>query len=239
LNHCLQRAESAKTRQEDEFKDSVDSKCFPADTVVFTTSGTKPIADVQVGDYLSTTCGFSSVYLLAHANDNIVSTFVEITTDSQHILQLSPAHYIKVNGHHSCAKNVKIGDSLRVRINGMNHTSLTYQEARVTEVREVEKTGLYSPFTMCGDIEVVSNEMNSGVIASIYSDWFLEGLGVDPSTIPGIYHMLLMPLRLVHDKYPEWTWNFASYFQDSEKSLHQEGVCKLIAAGIAATLSIL
>jgi hypothetical protein len=160
----LQRAESAKTRQEDEFKDSVDSKCFPADTVVFTTSGTKPIADVQVGDYLSTTCGFSSVYLLAHANDNIVSTFVEITTDSQHILQLSPAHYIKVNGHHSCAKNVKIGDSLTVRINGMNHTSLTYQEARVTEVREVEKTGLYSPFTMCGDIEVVSNEMNSGVI---------------------------------------------------------------------------
>ena len=116
---------------------------------------------------------------------------------------------------------------------------LTYQEARVTEVREVEKTGFFSPFTVCGDIEVVSNEMNSGVIASIYSDWFLEGLGVDPSTIPGIYHMLLTPLRLVHDKYPEWTWNFASYFQDSEKSLHQEGVGKLIAAGIATTLSIL
>ena len=239
MNHGLQRAKSAKTRQEHEFKDSVDSKCFPADTLVFTTSGTKRISDVQVGDYLSTTCGFSSVYLLAHTKHDIKTTFVEITTDSQHIVQLSPLHYIKVNGHYSCAKNVKLGDSLTVRINRMNHTSLTYQESRVTEVREVEKTGLYSPFTMCGDIEVVSNEMNSGVIASIYSDWFLEGLGVDPSTIPGIYHMLLTPLRLVHDKYPEWIWNFASYFQDSEKSLHQEGVGKLIAAGIATTLSIM
>lgn len=187
MNHGLQRAKSAKTRQEHEFKDSVDSKCFPADTLIFTTSGTKRISDVQVGDYLSTTCGFSSVYLLAHTKDDIKTTFVEITTDSQHIVQLSPLHYIKVNGHYSCAKNVKLGDSLAVRINRMNHTSLTYQESRVTEVREVEKTGLYSPFTMCGDIEVVSNEMNSGVIASIYSDWFLEGLGVDPFPGPPLF----------------------------------------------------
>ena len=121
----------------------------------------------------------------------------------------------------------------------MNHTSLTYQESRVKEVREVENTGLYSPFNMCGDIEVVSNNCNSGVIVSIYSDWFLEGLGVDPSKIPGIYHMLWTPVRLVHHKYPGWTWNFASYFQHSEKSLHQEGVGKLIAAGIATTLSFL
>jgi hypothetical protein len=64
---------------------------------------------------------------------------------------------------------------------------LTYQEARVTEVREVEKTGFFSPFTVCGDIEVVSNDMNSGVIASIYSDWFLEGLGVDPFPGPPLF----------------------------------------------------
>jgi len=230
------------TIQENEFKDSVDSECFPADTLVFTTSGAKRISDIQVGDYISTTCGFSSVYLLAHANDNVISSFVEITTDSQHVIQLSPSHYIKVNGHYSFASDVKLGDRLTVRdaSHGMNHTNFAYQKAKVTKIRQVEKPGLYSPFTMCGDVEVTSNELNSGVIASIYSDWFLEDFGVDPpSTIPYIYHILLTPLRLVHDKYPEWTWNFASYFEDSEKSLHQEGVGKLIAAGIATTFSIL
>jgi hypothetical protein len=229
------------TRQENEFKDSVDSKCFPADTLVFTTSGAKRISDIQVGDYISTTCGFSSVYLLAHANDNVISSFVEITTDSQHVIQLSPSHYIKVNGHYSFASDVKLGDRLTVRdaSHGMNHTNFACKKAKVTKIRQVEKPGLYSPFTMCGDVEVTSNELNSGVIASIYSDWFLEDFGVDPSTIPYIYHILLTPLRLVHDKYPEWTWNFASYFEDSEKSLHQEGVSKLIAAGIATTFSIL
>jgi len=57
---------------------------------------------------------------------------------------------------------------------------------------------------MCGDIEVAASNLNttsSGVIVSVYTDWFLEDF-VHSAKIPGIYHMLLAPLQVIHHFQP-------------------------------------
>ena len=242
----MQREERKISIQESEFAKEVEarSKCFPGNTLVFTISGSKFISDVKIGDMLSTTCGFSSVYLLAHVDADAVSIFVEITTDSKHTVQLSPFHYITSNGKDSLAKDVKLGDNITVRANNIqNNVTNTniYYTSKITLVRNVDNIGLYSPFTMCGDIEVASansNTTSSGIIASIYSDWFLEDVCFNPAKIPSIYHLLLAPLRFIHHIQPKWTTHFASYFESSTDSLHKHGTCTLLLGGFSATCGL-
>ena len=212
--------------------------------MVFTPTGRcKNISDVMIGDLVLTTCGFSSVYLLAHTDHNTSSTFIEIMTDSQHLVQLTPLHYIRANGAFKLAKDVQSSDRVMVGIQNSTgfNTGQLFVNANVTRVRTVTKQGLHSPFTMCGDIVVSSTgTCSSGVVASVYSDWFLESSVLEVAVIPVIYHYLtvLAPLRGIFAIFPAWTKHFAMSFDGSKISIHEHGYRKLAIACWRATRSM-
>ena len=99
--------------------------------------------------------------------------FVRISTASGRSLTVSARHYVHVNGSLAQAGRAKAGDTLR-----LSDGSAT----RVTDVRNVQAEGLYSPYTLQGDIVV------DGVQASCYS----------ADAHPAVVHALTWPLRAFH-----------------------------------------
>lgn len=66
----------------------------------------------------------------------------------------------------------------------------------VTSISQIEKQGLYNPFTLGGTIIV------NGVVASTHSDWFLDDFfeALDlVHWLPAVYQMVLLPVRMLYN----------------------------------------
>jgi hypothetical protein len=209
--------------------------CFPANTLVFvcsdgkaTVPATVPISTVEVGQEVLTSTGCSPIYLMGHNDPTATAAFIQASTNTGHVLELTPLHYAISNDAYVHAKDLKPGD--KVKLGG--HTKGS-QEAIITEVRTVAGTGLFNPYTASGDIVVVSpaseNPEASGLVASVHSDWFLEDF-VKAAHVPYIYQALLAPVRAIHAVHPKWNQRFAAHFKDSTEALDQQGVTAIVAA---------
>lgn len=152
-----------------------DPVCFPADATVSLEDGsTKAMSDVQIGDKVNVGSNqFSEVFMFTHKLETFVSKFVNLKTESGHMISLSPGHYIHTASGLRAASTVEIGEDL---------TLADGEQTKVSEKTESEQVGLYNPQTIHGDIVV------NGVVASTYTT------AVDPR----VAHTLLAPLRAAY-----------------------------------------
>ena len=151
------------------------SVCFPASATVELEDGShKTMAAVQIGDrVLATTGEYSPVYMFSHRLDAAKAAFVTLEAGSGVNLQLTPDHYVYVNGALAAASTVAVGDALTLRDGSA---------ATVTKVHTTWAQGLYNPHTMHGDIVV------NGVQTSTYT----TGIA------PALAHAALWPVRALY-----------------------------------------
>mmetsp|Transcript_80451 Transcript_80451/g.130363 ORF Transcript_80451/g.130363 Transcript_80451/m.130363 type:complete len:580 (+) Transcript_80451:66-1805(+) len=214
--------------------------CFPADTFVmvcdrYGSPTPKPISSVQISEKVLTSKGCSPVYLMGHEDPTIMASFVQATTDTGHIFELTPYHYVMANNKYVHARNLKLGDTVKVggKSTGLVKDILT--DDIITHVQTVTRKGLYNPYTVAGDILVFAPASNQtlGVVASVHSDWFLEDY-VEAARVPDIYQALLAPVRTIHSVHPKWNERFTAHFKNSTEPLDQHGFYKIVSV-MAAT----
>jgi len=169
--------------------------CFPADASVQLSSGQSiTMEQLQVGDSVLTQDGtFSEVYVMSHANPDVVGEFVSIKLANQQRLDATAKHFVfvspKCDGsvQQVYASSVKEGMCMFTRYGETGE-----QLQPVEEVSVSEKRGIYNPFTLSGSIVV------NGVVASSHSDWFLDEIAEKygwTTMLPDIYQAVLMPAR--------------------------------------------
>lgn len=93
---------------------------------------------------------------------------------------------------HKRAQDVRVGD----RMWATEGSSASLVEVVVTSISEVQKQGLYNPYTMGGTIVV------NGVVASTHSEWFLDNafelLALPLHWLPAVYQAILWPVRMLY-----------------------------------------
>ncbi|PXF47131.1 Indian hedgehog B protein [Gracilariopsis chorda] len=158
-----------------------DSACFPSLAQVLLADGTlKALQDLKVGDYIRDGEGeYSRVLLFAHANPDVMSSFVLLNFNSG-ALPISAKHYLPVNGNLLTAESVKVGD--RISLLHMN-PSYPGEWTTVTEIGHVSMKGLYNPQTSSGSMAVFWK--GQPVITSTYTS----------SLDPVLAHIMMWPLR--------------------------------------------
>lgn len=162
--------------QEDAYKKSCGTKCFPATATVELISGkTKSMDQVVAGDQVRVgPKEFSEVYFFSTQLHETTSKFVKIETEHGPSLSLTGGHYLYVNGNElRQAWDVKAGDVV-VLANGT--------KSPVTGISSDWAPGLYNPHTLHGDVVV------DGIVTSSYTD----------AVHPTLAHALLMPLRQLY-----------------------------------------
>lgn len=125
-------------------------KCFPADAKVKLEDGSVvPMSELQVGDrVLSSPYGhYSDVFFFSHRDHTSSSEFIKLTATSGMILSLTAGHIIYLNGRPQYAFQARLGDVV---------TTDTGGHERVVDIETHQKTGLYNPQTLTGDI-IVNN----------------------------------------------------------------------------------
>ncbi|KAJ8904203.1 hypothetical protein NDN08_000730 [Rhodosorus marinus] len=133
---------------------SPDAACFPGDAVVETREGFIRMEDLRIGDSVRVGADqFSEVYMFTHQNADVVTSMIRVEAGGR-ALELSPTHYIPVEGVLKTAKTVQVGDLL----DEVNGTAV-----EINSVQLVEKRGLYNPQTMDGRIAV------NGLILSTFT----------------------------------------------------------------------
>eukprot|EP00188_Purpureofilum_apyrenoidigerum_P005052 Plantae.Rhodophyta-Purpureofilum_apyrenoidigerum.ctg6228.p1 GENE.Plantae.Rhodophyta-Purpureofilum_apyrenoidigerum.ctg6228~~Plantae.Rhodophyta-Purpureofilum_apyrenoidigerum.ctg6228.p1 ORF type:complete len:551 (-),score=51.02 Plantae.Rhodophyta-Purpureofilum_apyrenoidigerum.ctg6228:1232-2884(-) len=140
-------------------RDYIDSRCrsacFPAEAKVIRSDGREvSMRSLQIGDAILTSEGkFSPIFAFSKKVDGVLSSFVHIDSGNVSI-ELSPEHYLHVNGKLFAAKSIRVGDFIQLA-NGS--TSL------VSNVKMVHRKGLYNPHILAGPVVV------NGVLASSYT----------------------------------------------------------------------
>lgn len=149
--------------------------CFPGSAMVQLSDGTfVPMRQLKIGDTVRVAPSFhSKVFMFTHKLSNGLYPFVRINTVGGQSIELSPGHFLYINGALSPASTARRGDMLTLA-NGT--------PASVTEVSRRFAQGLYNPQTLHGDISV------NNVLCSTYTT------GVERV----IAHSALAPLRLFY-----------------------------------------
>ena len=190
----------------------------------------KPIASVPHGAHVLTSGGFSPIYLFSHKDHTTTAVMRHIETESGHAIQLTRQHYIQADGQYMSAEKVAYGMQVPIRfLNG------TLSMSAVHTVLDVEKQGLFNPMTMHGDVVVFSSgDSAAGVVVSDQSEWsWAEGY-LPESIVPGVYHMVLSPLRFLHSIAPAWSERFHAH--TSNLLLSIPGVCPPLVRSISPSL---
>lgn len=149
--------------------------CFPAyETLQLRNGKTVRMDQLKIGDEVAVGQGvYSKVFMFTHANPRARSQFIEITSNLNTSLTLSPGHVLPVNGKLTFAKHVKIGDSIKLVSTG--------RAVHVTATTTKWSSGLYNPQTLDGNIAV------NGIVTTTFTE------AVEPITATAF----LAPLRWV------------------------------------------
>lgn len=158
--------------------------------------GEATIDQVQLGDYVQTSSGFSKVYAFAygHNDGKEKHEYVKIETNDA-TLEMSPNHILFVGGKSAIpkmAKDVVVGEIVQVASADATDKA---RYSKITSIETIMKEGQYAPLTEDGTI-VVNN-----VVASSHST---EGaapevklFGITLIDMHQFEQMLFAPLRLL------------------------------------------
>jgi hypothetical protein len=137
------------------------TSCFAgSELVLLDNKEYKPISDIIIGDKILTAdknfnLSFSPVIFLPHKKNNIETIFIQITSDTNKTIKLTPEHNIVANNKIIYASDVKIGDILQT-ING--------QEI-VKDISLVTNNGIYTAIT--NNEFIVVNDIIASPIAYV------------------------------------------------------------------------
>jgi Hint module len=132
---------------------------------------TKRKDELDVGDRVRAGAAeFSPVFIFTHKLNEVVNTFIQLHTASDHSASATPGHYLYINGDLAPASSIKVGDVM---------TTVDGEPTRVIQVSQVLGSGLFNPQTVHGDIVV------DGIMSSTYTT----------ADAPSIAHKVLAPLR--------------------------------------------
>ena len=138
--------------------------CFSAEsTVMEEVKGMITMDELKIGDrILSDANKYSRVYGFGHRHESVDATFLRIVLENSNDnrkgktnwLEITSDHLLMVNGSMMPASVVEVGDTLQ---NGTTNSTLV-----VAGVEQIQRKGVYGPFTEDGTIVV------NGVIVSNY-----------------------------------------------------------------------
>jgi hypothetical protein len=128
--------------------------CFPGFALVQLQDGQqKHMWELQVGDIIQVSRNeYSPIYMFSHQSPKEFSSFVRISTSSNHSIVLTPNHLLFVNDVLTEASQAKLRDNIELA-----------DETRANTVKIAYESGyfgLYNPRTLNGNIVV------EGVVAS-------------------------------------------------------------------------
>lgn len=185
--------------------------CFPGGATVLIKDGRrKTMAQLRIGDHVQVLgrggrLSFEPVYLFGHQDAAARSSMLSLTvlsSSTNHTTQLTLTadHFLPVQQPQPHAPGHKLGMTVSVMKRAADVAvgdkvwavdaggEVSVQTVVATSVRLVQ--GLFNPFTPAGTIVV------DGVVASVHSRWFLDGL-MDrlgaTHLIPQLYQAILLP----------------------------------------------
>lgn len=171
ITMCFMVRTSVGSREGDE------DECFAGSGIVELASGEAVRMDaLAVGDVVRVSGGaVSPVIAFSHRKPDALTVYVRLVTAST-ALDVTPGHYVYVDGRLVAAGAVAVGDRLEV----VSRSGGAPRLETVTRVAaRVAPEGIYAPHTLSGDIVV------SGVRASTYTT----------AVQPAVAHALLAPVR--------------------------------------------
>ncbi|KAI8509889.1 gTPase, IMAP member 8 [Branchiostoma belcheri] len=175
----------------DEMNKDTKLDCFPAFSVLATVSvdgvTELPFYSVSVDDEVRASADtFEPIFIFSHALEDVLSTFIEVTTEKGKAVSLSQSHLITIikDGERVTvpAREVKKGD----KVFSVDESSGCLTPDKVVNVHNVLKSGQYCPHTYSGSLIV------DGVFVSCYTDKLPLRLA----------HGLLLPLGWLHRACP-------------------------------------
>ena len=119
------------------------TQCFAgSELILLENKEYKPISDIKIGDKILSAdkyynLSFSPVIYLPHLKNNIETIFIQIISDKNNTIKLTPEHNIVVNDTVIHASKVKIGDTIQ---------TITGPEI-VTHISLVKDYGIYTAIT--------------------------------------------------------------------------------------------
>jgi hypothetical protein len=171
-----------------------DVPCFSAVATVQTQDrGQVAMNDLQVGDHVLTTSGFSKVYTIDHRNENKPTEFLQLHTDwTNDPLEVTSGHLIYLNGKQDPvqAGTILTGDEVLAFANGQ------LQPARVTDVTTITRKGLYNPITSTGTLIVdgLATSTYTAVPITEGQNYLMIG-GYKVMSMHDFLHLAIGPLR--------------------------------------------
>ena len=155
------------------------------------------MSKLEVGDRVLTSQDESSVkiyeqvYAFGHRHQTFKASFIKFRVATGKWIEMTGAHLIHVQGkvHPVRADAVKVGDRL---------VGVAGGDLKVTEIRQVTKTGIYAPLTPSGNIAV------NGILASSYvslqenaNEYAKLGNTDIILSQAGMSHLWLSPFRMI------------------------------------------
>lgn len=123
--------------------DSASPSCFAGSELILLENGQyKKISDISIGDIILTAdknynLSYSPVIFLPHEKNNIETQFIQITSNKNNTIKLTPEHNIIANNKVIYASKVNIGDTLQT-VNGSEI---------VKDISIVKDFGIYTAIT--------------------------------------------------------------------------------------------
>jgi len=161
------------------------SGCFPANALVNINelvSPTRSVQDLNIGDEVLTMSAdgkllYSPIVAFLDRAPLSMKSFLEVVTEDQHKLQLTPTHLIFTNDSSKpvYASDVQIG-SYVYTLGPYGHS---VQLSKVTSVDMVSAVGMYAPLTKEGTVIV------DGILASCYAE-----INAEQSDIHSLFGLL-------------------------------------------------
>ncbi|XP_035665801.1 uncharacterized protein LOC118409038 [Branchiostoma floridae] len=172
----------------DELNKDTERDCFPASSVLVTASADEvPLSSVSVGEDVRVSADtFEPVFIFSHALEDVLSTYIDVTTEKGKTVSLSQSHFITISrdGERVTvpAREIKEGD----KVFSVEESTGCLTPDKVVDVHYALKSGQYCPHTYSGSLIV------DGVYVSCYTDKLPLALA----------HGLLLPLGWLHRTCP-------------------------------------
>lgn len=178
-----------------------ESECFSAENTVQMMNGEKrAINDLNIGDYVLTSSGYSRVYSLGHHSTEETSDFLQFFFNaSETVLEITSGHLLSVKGALVRADSVKLGQIVGDRV--------------VTAIDTIKRRGVFAPVTEQGDIYV------SEVLASCFAAALPEHSGsfqhyaaqvlLSPRRLTCLMDFSICQNEKLVDGRPDFVWDIA------------------------------
>jgi len=195
--------------------------CFSGSSLVqVEDKGLVSMKDLQVGDSILVDDGrYERIYSFGHLDRTRKASFLKLETTSSTI-EISANHLLFVEGETNAipAGQVKIGDNL-IHVRG--------DKSMVTSIENVQRIGLYAPFTPSGNL-IVNNLLASNFVALDESQMTVEIMGIHFNW-HWLAHKFEFPHRLV--------CHYLSYC--TSESYNEAGISNWVSASHKMSISVL